>query len=93
VAANYITVSLDERLGGRIRDIVDMLASRRSMLRDLKAALETMVDGSDYSMIEAELGLPAGKGQTVYNLVSGALSELDADTSFNQLLSWLGAVL
>lgn len=34
-------------------------------------------DGSNFADIEALFGLPAGKGQTVFNLVNGAVGSME----------------
>lgn len=33
-------------------------------------------DGSDWTALEAVFGLPAGKGQTVYNLINGSVGSM-----------------
>ena len=44
---------------------------------------------TDYTAVEAQYGLPAGKGQTAYNLVVGARSAIDV-SAVRQMIDWLG---
>lgn len=89
MATTYIATNTTRRLGADLRQAVHALKEARSDFRELKATMETMIDASDYTLLETEFGLPTGQGQTVYNLVSGALTDMEA-SNINQTVIRLG---
>lgn len=89
MAANHITVDQTRRLGNRLRRGVDLAREVLTILSETKAIMEAQIDGTDYSQVELQYGLPAGKGQTAYNLVAGARSAINV-SAVNQMLDWLG---
>lgn len=89
MAANYIPVDLSKRLGIRLRRCVDLTRELLDLLAETKAVMEAQIDGADYAAVEAQYGLPAGKGQTAYNLVAGAKSACDVP-AVRQMTDWLG---
>jgi hypothetical protein len=89
MAATYIKVDISKRLGADLRQTVVHGAEFDERLHRLKDVMETMIDGSDYSRLETEFGLAAGKGETVYNLVSGAATDTSG-ANIHQLLIRLG---
>ena len=89
MATSWINTNTSKRLGADLRQAVHALKECRSDFRELKAVMETMIDGSDYSLLETELGLATGQGQTAYNLVSGALTDME-DANINQTVIRLG---
>ena len=52
------------------------LRNARDRLNYAKAVMETCIDSGDYTLVETLWGLPAGTGETVYNLISGVASDL-----------------
>lgn len=89
MATTYIATNTSKRLGADLRRAVHALKEVRSDFRELKAVMETMIDGSDYSLLETEFGLPTGLGDDTYNLVSGALTDME-DANINQTVIRLG---
>ena len=89
MAANHIPIDTSKRLGGRLRRAVDVARELLEMLAETKAIMEAQVDGVDYAAVEAQYGVPAGKGQTAYNLVAAASTAVDV-ASVRQLVNWLG---
>jgi hypothetical protein len=94
MANNYIEVDLstNERLAYKLREAVDGMEKSINLLSDLKDSMEQMTDGVTFTTIETQFGLATGKGQSVYNLLTGTVGELAADTNLAQLRSWLAAV-
>ena len=89
---NYIAINGQvSRLGSNLYAAVCLLADAKMRIEQLKGVMDNMTDGIDYSTLEANFGITTGKGQSVYNLVTGANSEMAADTSLVNLLNWLGA--
>lgn len=95
MANNFINIDLtsNKRLAYKLRQAIDDFLKAESQLEALKSDMDQMINGTDYTTLEAEFALPAGKGDDVYNLVAGAVSELNADTNYQQLLSWLAATI
>lgn len=89
MATSWITTNTSKRLGADLRQAVHALKEARSDFREIKGVMETMIDGADYTLLETEFGLPTGTGQTTYNLVSGALTDMD-DANINQTVIRLG---
>lgn len=87
--ADYIHVSSDTRHGAALRQAVNYQQESLERLRALKATLDEMVAGADYSVIETRFGLQAGEGELVYNLTVGALAEIDV-ANVTQFLARLG---
>jgi hypothetical protein len=90
---NYITVDAARKQGGELLTIIENLRYYQDRLRQEKEKMDNMTDGVTYAAIETQYGIPTGKGDEVYNLVSGASSELAADTNFAQLLDWIVPVV
>lgn len=89
MAANHVPIDTGKRLGTRLRRSVDLARELLGLLAEAKAVMEAQIDGSDYAAVEVQYGLPAGKGQTAYNLVAGARSAVDV-AAVRQLVDWLG---
>lgn len=89
MASNHVAIDTTKRLGGRLRRTVDLARELIELLAEAKAVMEAQVDVADYAAVEAQYGLPAGRGQTAYNLVAGALARVD-HASVRQLVDWLG---
>jgi hypothetical protein len=90
VATTFIPINTGQRLGQQLRNAVDQLQAAKQALAKLKAIMDTQVNGGDYSMVEAQFGLQAGQGQTLYNLVAGGNTDLGGSVNLTELLSWCG---
>jgi hypothetical protein len=89
MAVQYISIDSTKRLGSELRQAVNYGAAFDQQVVKLKEIMETMIDGTDYSRLETEFGLATGKGETVYNLVTGAATDVSG-TNITQLLIRLG---
>jgi hypothetical protein len=76
MAVQYISIDSTKRLGSELRQAVNYGTSFEQQLDKLKDIMDTMIDGTDYSRLETDFGIATGKGETVYNLVTGALAAL-----------------
>lgn len=76
MATLYIPVNTSKRLGADTRQLVSMLQQSKDIAERLKATMEMQKDGNDWTQVETEFGLPAGSGETVYNLISGTNAAL-----------------
>lgn len=88
---NYIGVNLGSRLGGTLQSSLNGFVLHSGTLKQLKLDMDNMTDGVSFATLESAFGIATGKGQTVYNLVAGAVSEFNAATNLNNLLNWLAA--
>lgn len=93
MAANHIPINTALRLGQQLRRAVDLQREALQLLQKLKpvmeAALDTVPNPDDWAGVEAQFGLPAGKGEVAYNLVAGSLTAVNV-VAVNQMLDWLG---
>lgn len=87
--ATYIPVPQSNRLALQLRRGVDLVAEGAAILKRTRALIETMVDGSDYTVAAAQFGMPAADIQAAHQLLiaSEALSGSDA---FATLVTRLG---
>jgi hypothetical protein len=76
MAVQYISIDSTKRLGSELRQAVNYGTAFEQQLDKLKDIMDTMIDGTDYSRLETDFGLATGKGETVYNLVTGSLTAL-----------------
>lgn len=72
-----------------LRAYVDDVARVVAEGAQLKRIMDALATGNDWAAIEAFYGLPAGTGQTVYNLVIGAESTIRSANTTN-LITQLG---
>lgn len=90
MATTFIAINAGQRLGASARQAVDQLRQAKEALAKLKTIMDTQVDVADYSLVESQFGLQAGKGQTFYNLIAGANTDIGASSNVTQLLNWCG---
>lgn len=91
MANNYILINpTGLRHAQNLLGLINELAAIRDKLLLLKADADQMTDGATFGTVETAFGLPAGKGQQVYNLMAGAAAEM-SQSNLNQLITWLGA--
>lgn len=72
--------------GTELKTAIDMLEAARERLSTLKAQMETMIDGPQYGLLETRFGVATGNGQATYNLVSGALTDLNGANIIQAIL-------
>lgn len=66
-------------MGQQISDFVNEVQMTLAKGRRLKAKLDSMSSGSDWSAVEAEVGgMVAGTGQTLWTLIATAMQQIDA---------------
>ena len=85
MAINYITVNRSKTLANELYTLITATRNSHSKLKEIKDLMNSQTDGVDFSNIETQFGLPAGKGQIVYDLIVGNLAELNAATNFKRM--------
>lgn len=60
-----------------LKQFVSSLRDAYQRGKKILAVMGHMNDGSNFADIETFYGLPAGKGQTVFNLVNGAIGGME----------------
>ncbi len=78
MATTYIVIGTETRLAAELRQAVRNLVQAWQQIDHIKDIMDTQAAASDFSLIESQFGLPAGKGETVYNLVAGVRQKLNA---------------
>ena len=85
----FVPISVQQRHGAQLLQAVQLGRQYQNALEAIKSVMDAMADDPDYGVIEAHFGLPAGTGQTTYNLVVGAYSQVN-EPNTHALLARLG---
>jgi len=78
MATTYIVIGTETRLVGELRQAIRNLVQTWQQFDHLKDIMDAQATAPDFSLMESLFGLPAGKGETVYNLVAGTRQKLNA---------------
>ena len=62
--------------GDNLLTAVAQMREARDRLNHAKAVMETAINADDYSRVEQIFGIEAGHGQTAYNLIAGAVTDM-----------------
>lgn len=90
---NYIAVTTTgNRYGSTILGVADQLSQVLARLGQIKLDMDNMTDGVSFTALETTTGIQGGKGQTIYNLVAGAVADTNASSNLQNLINWLGAL-
>ena len=93
-----IEISGTNRLGSRMRQVIDSINRDREELIHMKAILDQLASGAtttaDYAPIEQALNVAGGaqtgaNGQAIYNLVAGAIARFNSQ-QVDDFISRLG---
>lgn len=77
MADNHIEIQQAVRLGSMLFSAVSTLRPTHDRIENVKRIMDQVAAGGDWGALEAKFGVPAGKGETVYNLIAGAFTHLD----------------
>lgn len=86
--ANAIKINTSLNLGGQFISCTSIIRQEISRLSEIKAQLDQMITGADYTLIEAMFGLAAGQGVILYNIVAGAKADIAASANIQELQNW-----
>jgi hypothetical protein len=92
MAIEYIkidTTTTGGRKASELLNIVNTVEVAQERLPTILGQMNKMIDNGNYTAIETHYNLPTGTGQTVYNLVAGAVTDI-ASTNLKQLVNRLG---
>lgn len=78
MATTYIQHPTSTAHAGRLDSAVAQLRGGISGLRELYALMNSMKDGTDFTLIETMFGIATGYGIVVYNLVKESIELVDA---------------
>lgn len=92
MAASYISVDSTKPLGHSLLQAAGDARRFGEEIAAIKRVMDGMANGTDYAIIEAQFGLPAGKGGDVSYLIAQLKSGLDGLAQFGLLPDWLGQV-
>jgi hypothetical protein len=95
MANNHVAIDQTKLFGAELAQSLRNAKNAHMRLMFLKDKADQMIAGADYTAMESNFGLATGKGQTVYNLISGALTSFGGtaganDINLRDLLSWVG---
>lgn len=80
MARDFIKIDVNTAAATQARDLVAFKNQLRAAYEAGKKILAVMGhnnDGTTFTDLESLYGLPAGKGQTVFNLVNGAVGSME----------------
>lgn len=92
MATSFVPVDNSKALGNALLQLARQAREFGEQLAALQAIMAGMVDGTDYSVLEAQLGLPAGKGSDVNYMIGALKTGIDGVAQFALLPNWFGQV-
>lgn len=92
MAVTYIPIDNTKTLGIALLDLAKSARDFGEQLAAVQAVMAGMVDGTDYTVLEAQFGIPAGKGADLSYMLGVLKTSLDAVPQFALLPNWLGQV-
>ena len=76
-------------LAGKVREMIAAGRLFRERLRELTAIGNTMIDGSDYTMLEQQFRCQTGAGEMLIGEMNSVLAKLDTNSSVTNVLAAL----
>jgi hypothetical protein len=70
VPVDNIVVNANSQQGPQLRALQSQIYAARNLAKQIKEQMDQQTDATDWTKIEAQFGLAAGNGTTVYNLVA-----------------------
>jgi hypothetical protein len=78
--------------GSKLVSLTQQLRATIDLADQLKTLMDHMNTGTNFADIEATFGLPAGDGQTVYDLMNGTLLAIRGQAQNSNALSLIDRV-
>ena len=79
----------NSNMADRVNNAIDLIVRAKAELQQAKDVADQCVDGASYTDVEAQFGVPTNQGQTFYNLLAGAVADLDV-TNITEFTSRIG---
>ena len=76
MAIDFIPITQTAPQGSQLKTAILSLRQAYSQLQAVLGIMTHQNDGTTFTGIESAFGLPAGKGQTVFNLVNGTVGAM-----------------
>jgi Family of unknown function (DUF6171) len=89
MAANNIPVLRNKPLGGQLIQLQAHLQMAANLVNQLAGQSAAMANGSDYSQVEAQFGVPNGAGTVVNAMLQGLKVEMGASINVQNVLTLL----
>lgn len=80
MARDFIKINTNDTAATQAANLKRYITTLRDAYEQgkaVKSIMDHMQDGSVFTDIEAFYGLPAGKGQTVYNFMNGSIGSME----------------
>ena len=94
MAQDYIRVNVDTATSrtnaSELLTFIQHIRRAKELGNKLQDVFNHNVEDPDYADLEPHLGIPAAEGQVVYNLLVGALAEIEADVNAMQIIGRVG---
>lgn len=76
MAIDFIPITLTAAQAASLKNYITVLRQAQELGQRVLDSMTHMQDGVTFTEIETLFGLPAGKGQTVFNLVNGSIGSM-----------------
>jgi hypothetical protein len=63
-----VTVNVTSSQGAQLKSLQNLINQARNLARQIAEQMNQQTDGTTFTAIETQFGLPSGDGETVYNL-------------------------
>jgi hypothetical protein len=87
MAAGYIPYSASTPRQAELRSLIRQLKEVRERLTTVRSQMVQTIDGSDYTAMESEYGIAAGKGDEAFAELDSCLAKLNSDASQTNILA------
>ena len=77
MAKDYIKIDATAPQAPLLRSYISAMRQAYNLGKQCQAIMTHNNDGVDFSSIETLFGVPAGKGQTVFNFVNGSVGSME----------------
>jgi hypothetical protein len=87
MARDYINISrgvLSATQSSKLLDLRNVMREAYNKAKEILAIMTHNNDGVNWTDIETLFGLPAGKGQTVFNMVNGSVGAMEGTMTNSQ---------
>lgn len=76
MAIDFIPINLSAAQAQALKGYILTLRQAQELGQRVLDMMTNMEDGTTFTQIESSFGLPAGSGQTVFNLVNGSIGSM-----------------
>lgn len=87
MAVDFIPITLTAPQGSQLKTAILSLIQAQAQLNSVLGLMTHMEDGVTFTKLETQFGLPAGTGQTVFNLINGTVGVMNGTFQNNNAVT------